>query len=161
MNCGGAHVDILPYCASMARQLTLPVCFEDWPSSCFDKAKNLLSLGMSVTTEAKKRIRESETSRAIPSFAYIEGRWDSVSPEDVRQCMKIKPDDWKLAYHERADHRYRIAIQTIARHEERYIKEWIKHHLEIGVDHIFIYDNNAVSYPCLFLAGREIIVNVF
>lgn len=38
-----------------------------------------------------------------------------------------------------------VAIIAIARLENDYINEWIGHHLNIGVDHIYIYDNSSSS----------------
>lgn len=37
----------------------------------------------------------------------------------------------------------KIAIVAIARLENDYINEWIQHHLNIGVNHIFVYDNSS------------------
>lgn len=37
----------------------------------------------------------------------------------------------------------KIAIIAIARLENDYINEWIGHHLNIGVDHIYVYDNSS------------------
>lgn len=34
------------------------------------------------------------------------------------------------------------AICAIARNEEEYLSEWITYHLNLGFDHIFLYDNN-------------------
>jgi hypothetical protein len=34
-----------------------------------------------------------------------------------------------------------LSIATIARGEALYIEEWVKYHLGIGVDHIYLYDN--------------------
>lgn len=34
------------------------------------------------------------------------------------------------------------AICAIARNEEEYLSEWITYHLDLGFDHIFLYDNN-------------------
>lgn len=34
------------------------------------------------------------------------------------------------------------AICTIARNEENYLIEWITYHLDLGFDHIYLYDNN-------------------
>ena len=36
-----------------------------------------------------------------------------------------------------------VAIIAIARLENDYINEWIGHHLNIGIDHIYIYDNSS------------------
>lgn len=40
-----------------------------------------------------------------------------------------------------------IIICAIARNENQYINEWVKHHLDIGFSHIYIYDNNSTSDP--------------
>lgn len=38
----------------------------------------------------------------------------------------------------------RCVICAIAKNENRYIVEWLKYHISIGFDHIFLYDNNDV-----------------
>lgn len=38
--------------------------------------------------------------------------------------------------------RNHVAVVAIARNEERYVEEWIKHYLGLGVERIFIFDNN-------------------
>lgn len=37
------------------------------------------------------------------------------------------------------------AICAIARNEEDYLQEWITYHLNLGFDHIFLYDNNDLN----------------
>ena len=41
----------------------------------------------------------------------------------------------------------KIALCAIAKWENDYIKEWVKHYLGIGFDEIFVYDNNDESDP--------------
>ena len=36
----------------------------------------------------------------------------------------------------------RVALVCIAKKEENYIEEWIKYHLKIGFDHIYVYQND-------------------
>ena len=38
-------------------------------------------------------------------------------------------------------------ICAIARNENIYINEWVKHHLKIGFNHIYLYDNNNKTDP--------------
>lgn len=38
-----------------------------------------------------------------------------------------------------------VAIIAISRLENDYINEWIEHHFNIGVDHIYIYDNSSLK----------------
>jgi len=35
-----------------------------------------------------------------------------------------------------------IAIVAIARKENAYINAWIKYHMELGIDHFYVYDNS-------------------
>ena len=37
----------------------------------------------------------------------------------------------------------KVAVCCIGRQENRYINEFISHYLNLGVDKIFIYDNNG------------------
>ncbi len=76
------------------------------------------------------------------SLCCVDGLWEELSPKDIERFRTEAPGDWKIAWLKKRRYRYRIAIQTIARWEERYLKEWIEYHLALGVERIFIYDNN-------------------
>lgn len=39
-----------------------------------------------------------------------------------------------------------ISICLLTKNENRYIREWVQHHLDIGIDHFYIYDNNDVDF---------------
>ena len=39
----------------------------------------------------------------------------------------------------------RVAIAAIGKMENHYIKEWVEHYLNLGVDKIFLYDNNDID----------------
>jgi len=39
----------------------------------------------------------------------------------------------------------RIALCGLAKNENLYIREWVEHYLKIGVDTIFLYDNNDIN----------------
>lgn len=39
-------------------------------------------------------------------------------------------------------YKYEIAICAVAKNEEEYIEEWVEHHLKIGIEKIYLYDNN-------------------
>ena len=36
----------------------------------------------------------------------------------------------------------KTALIAIGRRENQYAREWVEHHLTLGFDHIYIYDNN-------------------
>lgn len=37
---------------------------------------------------------------------------------------------------------FKVALVCIAKNEDHYIEEWVLYHLKLGVDHVFIYQNN-------------------
>lgn len=39
----------------------------------------------------------------------------------------------------------RTAICAIAKNEQWYINDWIEYHLKLGIDHIYLYDNNEAD----------------
>lgn len=39
----------------------------------------------------------------------------------------------------------KVALLAVAKNEEHYINEWIEHYVNIGIDHIYIADNNDVE----------------
>ena len=41
----------------------------------------------------------------------------------------------------------KIGVCALAKNENLYIREWVEHHLQIGFDKVFIYDNNDVEKP--------------
>ena len=40
--------------------------------------------------------------------------------------------------------RYNIIICAILKDETPYLIEWVEHHLQIGVEHFVLYDNNSI-----------------
>lgn len=38
-----------------------------------------------------------------------------------------------------------ISICLLTKWENKYLKEWVEHHLSIGIDHFYIYDNNEIE----------------
>jgi hypothetical protein len=39
--------------------------------------------------------------------------------------------------------KYALSITTLIKYEAQFMAEWIDHHLRVGVEHFYIYDNNA------------------
>lgn len=48
-----------------------------------------------------------------------------------------------------------ISICLLTKDENKYLKEWIQHHLSIGVDHFYVYDNNSSQ------SARNIVLREF
>jgi hypothetical protein len=44
----------------------------------------------------------------------------------------------------KSEYKHEIVICAVAKNEEEYIEEWVNHHLSIGFEKIYIYDNNEV-----------------
>lgn len=38
---------------------------------------------------------------------------------------------------------YNSSVCLLIKNENQYLKEWLDHYLSVGLDHIFIYDNNS------------------
>ena len=74
------------------------------------------------------------------NLVFIDGKWEEIDSRDLALYKFENPDDWTLAKDNHAPHKYEIAIQCLARQEEKYFKEWIEHHLRIGIEHVFIYE---------------------
>jgi len=78
-------------------------------------------------------------------FALANGRFEKLASAEFNRYKLLNPKDWWLAKDNAKKHKYEIAVQCIARQEEKYFKEWIEHHLRLGIRRIFIYDNNDIS----------------
>lgn len=40
-----------------------------------------------------------------------------------------------------------VVICALAKNEHKYINEWVKHYIDLGIDHIYIYDNDDLDKP--------------
>ena len=53
----------------------------------------------------------------------------------------------------------KFSICALAKNENAYINEWVKHHIDLGVDFIYLYDNNDSTAPfvgdCIDIAYRD------
>ena len=45
-----------------------------------------------------------------------------------------------------SEYRHHYVVCAIAKNEDTYLEEWVKYHIGIGFDHIFLYDNDSVNY---------------
>jgi hypothetical protein len=37
----------------------------------------------------------------------------------------------------------KVCVFTIIKNEQEYLEEWIKYHLDLGVDHLFIFEDDG------------------
>ena len=66
--------------------------------------------------------------------------------------------DWSLASSEQDAHCdiiCKYAVCLCIKDEGEYLDEWIKHHLNVGFEHIFIYDNNSKIPVKEYVKGKE------
>ena len=52
----------------------------------------------------------------------------------------------KLLKKQKKEYKYTICICGIFRNEGKYLDEWIKFHLLIGVEHFYLYNNNKKRF---------------
>ena len=43
--------------------------------------------------------------------------------------------------------KYNLAVATIFRNSEPYLKEWLEFHIMMGIEHFYLYDNNSTDSP--------------
>ena len=55
----------------------------------------------------------------------------------------------------------RVAICCLIRRGNKYVREWIEHHKSIGIDHIFLYDNNRDGEEDLLSEIKDFVVDGF
>ena len=53
----------------------------------------------------------------------------------------------------------KVIASTLVKHEEAYIRQWIKYHLFIGIQHFIIYDNTDISCTLLTDTLRDFIMD--
>jgi hypothetical protein len=101
-----------------------------------------------------KRPRLKGYHRDIREFVehYGSGSWKG---NDLAQQMawieahkNLLPTDDEMVH--MPLHTGKVAVCAIGRLENRYAVEWVEHYLMLGVDKIFIYDNNRISDGELF-----------
>ena len=92
---------------------------------------------------------------------YASGSWRRNDPEEQKRWIEahrhLFPSPEKMAetcerfYSRQTDDKpAKVAICAIGRLENRYAVEWVEHYKRLGVDKIFIYDNNRISDGELF-----------
>ena len=42
-----------------------------------------------------------------------------------------------------------VVVCALAKNEHLYINEWVAHYIKLGVDHIYIYDNDDLDKPSI------------
>lgn len=92
---------------------------------------------------------------------YASGSWRRNDPEEQKRWVEahrhLFPNPEKMSetcerfYNRQTDEKpAKVAVCAIGRLENRYAVEWVEHYNSLGVDKIFIYDNNHVDDGELF-----------
>lgn len=68
------------------------------------------------------------------------GSWRHNGSKGQMEWLQTYRDLWSMEEERKPNGK--IALCAIGRMENRYAREWVEHHLGIGFDKIFIYDNN-------------------
>lgn len=48
-------------------------------------------------------------------------------------------------YFQRKNPKYLISAVVIIKNESKYIREWVAYHKEVGIDHVYVYDNDSLD----------------
>jgi hypothetical protein len=72
--------------------------------------------------------------RKLPNLQNI-SQADIVQTKPIEANISSAPSRWVIP-------KYTAVICAIALNEEKYIDEWIKYHIALGFQHIYIYDNS-------------------
>lgn len=98
-------------------------------------------LSLVLEGSSLKDARESVQTRKAQRDTYAAER-EAVLEEHKRHIQ-----DHYLAENRKIDaavpYTHYSAVILLIKDENRYLKEWLDHHLDIGFDHIYIYDNGS------------------
>ena len=62
---------------------------------------------------------------------------------------------------EKSDCRFQSAICVLVRNEARYLAEWLTYHRLVGIDHVYLYDNNSTDVAELRAVTRPFVDSGF
>lgn len=51
---------------------------------------------------------------------------------------------------------HNLSICAIIKDEDQYLEEWVSYHLALGVDHIYLYDNNSINHQQNFISEANL-----
>ena len=90
----------------------------------------------------KSRPRLKGYHRDIREFVehYGSASWQNNDREAQQAWLNQRRDLWEIP-----EEPMKVAVCAIGRLENRYAVEWVEHYNSLGVDKIFIYDNNRVD----------------
>ncbi|MEY8427739.1 glycosyltransferase family 2 protein [Lachnospiraceae bacterium 46-15] len=89
--------------------------------------------------EARAMVKARREERAALTIQLEEKRKEHKQHIKEHYRIKNKEKDAVL------DCRYYSAVILLIKDENRYLKEWLDWHLELGFEHVYIYDNGAVD----------------
>lgn len=80
-------------------------------------------------------------------YSYWEDKFNNADiKQEVKKDISIlqKVQSTNIAKQQKEKH-INIALCAIAKKENRYVREWVEYYKKIGIDKIFIYDNNDID----------------
>ena len=87
----------------------------------------------------KENIRKSKTKFNIHSFIFLKKIF--IILEIFLSTLMINFQKHK--FFKFYNNKIKIALCTMGRKENLYIKEFVDYYIKLGIDHIFIYDDNS------------------
>jgi len=92
------------------------------------------SLG-DVRIEMGKRLADVQDFRE--KFEELQREYREAGLQWCKDECKRRDEEWEQTII------YETAVCLITKDENDYLEEWVRHHLSVGFDHLFIYDNSS------------------
>ena len=98
---------------------------------------------------------------------YIDAKQPNHGAPTVNKGLPVTKPAQPSVNNESTNGKPRIALCGLAKNENLYIREWVEYYLKLGVDTIFLYDNNDIDgekfdevIPDYILNGKVVICDV-
>lgn len=69
-------------------------------------------------------------------------RYSAIKPA-LLWIRQMQQHPFLMSHQENSTKKYSISICAIFKDEAPYLAEWLEHHLKIGIEHFYMYDNNS------------------
>ena len=115
---------------------------------CYNEYITFFNFGEKSDDEMDRSIPKTYvqlTNEMVDNIAYSQSMFmRKISPKCVLPSYFDSIMSGDHHHHQQQQQQYNIVIQTMVRDEEHILNEWILHHLLLGFEHIYIYDDQSV-----------------
>ena len=104
--------------------------------------------GMSMD-EAAQKARENREALKLAEEAFSEALNARERIRKERILAKLQDEEAGI------DYKYYMSILLLVRDENEYLEEWLEHFIGLGIDHVYIYDNESEIPVKEFLGASQ------